>query len=88
MVSENNILKYLNISNANKTTGQDCIPSCLVRDSTSVIVCPLTHVRNLSIIQWIVPDDPKSARVIPLFKKSDTTEVGNYRPIYILSIIS
>ena len=30
----------------------------------------------------------KSARVIPLYKKNDKTEVGNYRPVSILSIIS
>lgn len=36
----------------------------------------------------MVPDDLKSARVVPLFKKSDKTEVGNYRPVSILSIIS
>ena len=42
---------------------------------------------NLSIIQRVVPDDLKSARVVPLFKKNDKTEVGYYRPISILSII-
>ena len=42
----------------------------------------------LSIIQWVVPDDLKSASVVPLFKKNDKTEVGNYWPVSILSIIS
>ena len=54
----------------------------------TIIACPLTHVINLSLIQGVVPDDLKSARVVPLFKKSDKTEVGNYRPMSILSIIS
>ena len=54
----------------------------------SIIVCPLSHVINLSLIQGIVPDDLKSARVVPLFKKNDKTEVRNYRSISILSIIS
>ena len=88
MVSENKILKYLNNLSANKATGLDDIPSRFVRDSASVIACPLTHVINLSIIQGVVPDDLKSARVVPLFKKNDKTEVGNYRPVSILSIIS
>ena len=35
-----------------------------------------------------MPDDLKSARVVPLFKKNDKTEVGNYRPVSILTIIS
>ena len=33
-------------------------------------------------------DDLKSARVVPIFKKNDKTEVGNYRRVSILSIIS
>ena len=59
-----------------------------MRDSASVITCPLTHVIKLSIIQGVVPNDPKSAKVVRLFKKNDKTEVGNYRPVSILSIIS
>ena len=38
-----------------------------MRDSASVIVYPLPHVINLFFIQGIVPDDLKSARVVPLF---------------------
>ena len=48
----------------------------------------MTHVIDLSVIQRAVPDDLKSARVVPLLKKNDKTEVGNYRPVSILSIIS
>ena len=88
IVSENKILKYLHNLSANKATGLDGIPSLFVQDSATVIACPLTHVINMSIIEGVVPDDLKSARVVPLFKKNDKTEVGNYRPVSILSIIS
>ena len=64
------------------------MPSRFVKDGASIISQPLTHVINLSLIQGVVPDDLKSARVVPIFKKSDTTSVGNYRPVSILSIIS
>ena len=87
-VSENNVLKYLNSLGINKATGLDGIPSRFVRDGASIIACPLTHVFDLSLIQGIVPDDLKSARVVPLFKKNDKTEVGNFRPVSILTIIS
>jgi hypothetical protein len=53
-----------------------------------VIASPLSHIINLSIIQGVVPDDLKLARVVPLFKKNDKTDVGNYRPVSILSVIS
>ena len=87
IVSENKVLKYLNSLGINKATGLDDIPSRFVRDGASIIACPLTNVINLSLIQGAVPDDLKSARVVPLFKKSDKTEVGNYRSVSILTII-
>ena len=55
--------------------------SRLVSDGDSIIACPLTHAINLSLNQGVLPDDYKSARVVPLFKMSDKTEVGNYRPV-------
>ena len=88
IVTENTVLKHLNKLGINKATGLDGIPSRFVRDSASLIACPLTHVVNLSIIQGVVPDDLKLARVVPLYKKSDKTDVSNYRPVSILSIIS
>jgi len=36
----------------------------------------------------VVPDDLMSARVVPIYKKSYKTDVGNYRPVSILSILS
>ena len=88
VVSENKVHGYLNKLSADKATGLDDIPSRFVRDGASIIACPLSHVINLSLIQGTIPDDLKSARVVPLFKKNDRTEVGNYRPVSILTIIS
>ena len=83
IVSENKVLKYLNSLGINKANGLDGIPSRFVRDGASILACPLTHVINISLIQGVVPDDLKSARVVPLFKKNDKTEVGYYRPVSI-----
>ena len=73
IVTENTVLKHLNKLGINKATGLDGIPSRFVRDSASLIACPLTHVVNLSIIQGVVPDK---------------TDAGNYRPVSILINIS
>ena len=43
---------------------------------------------NLSLEQAIFPDDLKIARVTPVFKAGNENEVGNYRPISILSCFS
>ena len=87
-MSENKVLGYLNKLSANKATGLDGIPSRFVRDGASIIACPLSHVINISLIQGTRPTDLKSASVVPLFKKNDRTEVGNYRHVSILTIIS
>ena len=66
-MSENKVLGYLNKLSANKATGQDGIPSRFVRNGASIIACPLSHVINLSLFQGTIPDDLKSARVMPRF---------------------
>lgn len=88
LVSESKVLKYINSLGINKATGLDGIPSRFVKDGSLVIVGPLTHIINLSLVQGIVPDDLKSARVVPLFKKNDKLAVGNYSPVSILNIVS
>jgi len=48
--------------------------------SYHIIVSPFTYIINLPLIQGVVPDDLKSARVPP-FKKQDKLSVGNYKPV-------
>ena len=81
-------MQCLNNSNVKKATGLDGIPARFVRDSASIIASPLSNVINLSLLQGVVPDDLKSARVVPLFKKNDKIEVENYRPVSVLGIVS
>ena len=88
IVSEPQILKYLNNLSVNKATGLDEIPCRFIEDGAPIIVGPVTHIINLSLIQGVVPDDFKSARVVPLFKNNDNTVVGNYRPVSILNVLS
>ena len=46
------------------------------------------HIINLSIQQNVVPNDLKNARLVPLFKKNKRSEVGNYRPVSVLFVVS
>ena len=68
-VSENKGLSYLNKLGAQKATGLDGIPSRFVKDSSTIIASPLSHIINLSLIQGVVPDDLKTARVVTLLRK-------------------
>ena len=71
-----------------KATGLDGIPPKLLIAAAEVITYPLTFLFNLIITSGIFPDDWKSARVSPLFKKGKQNDLDNYRPISILPAIS
>jgi hypothetical protein len=48
----------------------------------SPIVCePIKHIANISLTHRVFPDLLNSAIVIPVLKKGDPTEIGNYRSI-------
>ena len=88
LVTANQVFKYLIRLNSNKATGLDGILSKFIKDAAPIIAYPLCDIINLFLIQGGVPDSLKSAHVIPLFKKNYKTEVGNYRPVSILNVIS
>ena len=46
---------------------------------------PLLHIFNCSLKMGIVPDLLKIAKVIPIYKGGDSSEMNNYRPISLLS---
>jgi hypothetical protein len=52
------------------------------------ISTPLATIINSSIVTSIVPDDIKVAKVIPIFKSCDKSQMCNYRPISILPYFS
>ena len=82
------VSSILNSIIASKVTGLDELPARFIKDGSSVIAKHITHFVNLSITTGIIPDDLKVARVVPLYKKKTKTNVENYRPISVLSIIS
>ena len=63
--------------------GLDNIPARLLIGSADNVPKPLAEIINCSLKSGRVPLDFKSARVIPLFKKSKVVEMDNYRPISI-----
>jgi len=51
-----------------------------------LIVKPLQHIFNLSLETGKYPEGLKVAKVIPIYKKGDSTSPGNYRPISLLPV--
>ena len=70
------------------SVGHDGISVKLLKDIIPGLLQPLTLILNQSIMTGIFPDSLKIAKVIPLYKKDNPEEVGNYRPVSLLCAIS
>ncbi len=82
------IQKELSQLNVSKSTGLDGISARFLKDGSDILKVPVEHIVNLSIVNNTVPNDLKTARVSPLYKKNSKLEVGNYRPVSVLSTVS
>ena len=87
-VTEDFVLRELLNLNPNKSTGIDNIQAKFLKDGAHEIKGVITHIINVSIVTNTVPDELKFAKVKPLFKKGSRLDVGNYRPVSILCIVS
>ena len=87
-VNEDFVFKELSHLNPFKSTGLDNIPARFLKDAAVFLKIPITYIINMSVVENKVPEELKSARVVPLYKKGNKSEVGNFRPVSILSIIS
>lgn len=66
------------------TSGHDQIPSFLVKDCRYAFITPLLFIFNLILKTSVFPDVWKIARVCPVLKSGDPSQMTNYRPISIL----
>ena len=57
----------------------------LLKKVSNLICMPLKHIVNLSLTTGEIPLQMKTAKVVPIFKSGDPTDVNNYRPISLLS---
>ena len=87
-VSEDDIINILNNLPESRASGLNDLPAKLLKDGFPAYSKYLTRIINISIHLGKVPRDWKCARVIPLHKKGCKTEIGNYRPVSILTIVS
>ena len=60
----------------------------IIKDTASLILKPLTHAINLSLIMGYFPEQLKLAKVIPIFKGGDPDLLSNYRPVSVLPAFS
>ena len=56
--------------------------------SQQIIAKPLAYLINLSFSTGVFQDLLKIANIIPAFKKGDSEDYNNYRPISLISNLS
>ena len=87
-ISRYDVLSFIdNLKNSN-ATGYDGISNNLLKKCKFVLCEVLCFLINLSTEHAAFPECLKLATVIPLFKKGDANQYGNYRGISLLTSIS
>ena len=71
-----------------KSAGLDQFSVRLLKLSAPYISKSLAFICNLSLRNSVFPDDWKRAKVTPIYKSGNKSDVGNYRPISVLPIVS
>ena len=70
---------------ANKVHGLYSFPTPFLKGARTVISKPIADIMNISVETGMYPSQLKHAKIMPIFKCDDKEEVGNYRPISLLS---
>ena len=71
-------LKKLNVKSAG---GPDCVPPIFLSKCCNNLAYPIAFIFQLFFNNSFLPDIWRKAYVTPVFKKGDSTQVCNYRPI-------
>ena len=70
------------------SVGYDNLSVNIIKTCSDELARPLSMIFNKSMVEGIVPDDLKIAKIIPVYKSEDKKIISNYRPISILSAFS
>ena len=68
--------------------GVDGISTKLLQCVIDVLVLPLTYIINLSFASGVFPEKLKIAKVVPVYKGGDSSNLINFRPVSVLPSIS
>ena len=88
IITEQGVNKLLRALKSGKASGVDNLPTRSLKECANSISQVLTFIFNQMLNNRILPDDWKSANIIPLFKKGRNDLPENYRPLSLTSMIS
>ena len=87
-IQQSDVIEACDNLNDKLSRTPDGIPSFFIKRTLTTYLKPITYVLNLSLSQGRVPDQWKSALVIPIFKKGSKSSPDNYRPVSLTSSFS
>ena len=87
-ISISQVTKLISSLDTNKSTGIDNLSAKILKVIGEAIAPHLTHIFNLCIYHGKFINEWKVAKVTPIFKGGSRSDLGNYRPISILPILS
>jgi hypothetical protein len=70
------------------SSGYDDIPITVVKDNIDILAGSLASFLNQCVNNSVFPEQYKTAKVIPVYKKGSKTDLKNYRPISLLPTVS
>jgi hypothetical protein len=80
-VTEEEVISLTKSLKGKPTAGFDDIPEGAVKQCIQLIKGPLAQIYNGSLNSVVFPDEWKTAKVKPLYKKGDGYDMLNFRPI-------
>lgn len=84
-ISYSGVVAMLLNSKTKTSCGPDNIPNIFLRRFAESVAKYLVIIFRVSLLSAELPEDWRSARVVPIFKKGDRLLLQNYRPISLTS---
>ena len=78
--------KKVELLKINRSTVPDHIPLKLIKLAGTAVISALVALFRFSIERGLIFSAWKTARLAPIYKKDDETDIGNYRPVSLLSV--
>ncbi|KAK3911933.1 putative RNA-directed DNA polymerase from transposon BS [Frankliniella fusca] len=87
-VTESDIIVAISKLKNKKCSGHDDVTDYIVKKCYMPLVKPLQHLIQSSFNDGIFPEVLKISKILPLFKKGNKEELGNYRPVANISVFA
>ena len=86
-VTNDTVFNKLKNLKSSKSAGPDGLYPRVLREAAAQLCVPLTILFKRSLDESLLPEDWKRANMIPIFKKGEIFDPGNYRPISLTSAV-